>query len=75
MPDHMQEGMPFKGVARARPSWLFALFPQDQTTPSFFTARLWLKPAATDATSVSALTCTGTYLLTVVPSPSAPSLL
>src|SRR6266446_3846546 len=49
-----------------------ALFPQAQTVPSLFSARLCSAPPAIAVTPLSPLTCAGVLLLVNVPLPNCP---
>src|SRR5437879_5790835 len=54
------------------PNCPFPLFPQAQTVPSLFSARLWPPPPAMATTPLRPLTATGVLLLIFVPLPSCP---
>src|SRR3712207_4790474 len=60
------------GSLAAAPSWSDRLLPHAQTEPSWRSARVWPRPAATAVTPSRPLTCTGPARSAYVPSPSCP---
>ena len=54
------------------PSRPFEPWPQVHTVPSDFRATEWLAPAVIAVTPVRPLTCTGRFLLLVLPTPHSP---